>query len=54
MICPECDDEMNHHADKLIYPTELKSQHIDPALGGTIEESHCCPGCGATASRIAV
>ena len=21
MICPKCGDEMNHHADKLVYPT---------------------------------
>jgi hypothetical protein len=44
---------MNHHADKLIYSMELRSQNIDPALGGLIEETHCCPGCGASATRIA-
>jgi hypothetical protein len=44
---------MNHHADKLIYLAELKSETTDPALGGLIEENHCCPGCGAMATRIA-
>jgi hypothetical protein len=43
---------MNHHADKLIYPSEkVKTATIDPALGGLIEETHGCPGCGAVASR---
>jgi ribosomal protein S27AE len=53
IICPKCGAEMNHHADKLIYSMELRSQNIDPALGGLIEETHCCPGCGASATRIA-
>ena len=53
MICPKCGDEMNHHADKLIYSTaERASARIDPALGGLIEETHQCPGCGAIAGRI--
>jgi ribosomal protein S27AE len=54
MICPRCGNEMNHHADKLIYSTERNvTAKIDPSLGGLIEESHNCPGCGAIASRIA-
>ena len=54
MICPKCGDEMNHHADKLIYSTERnKAENIDPSLGGLIEETHNCPGCGVIASRIA-
>jgi len=45
---------MNHHADKLIYSTERNvTAKIDPSLGGLIEETHNCPGCGAIASRIA-
>ena len=52
MICHECGDEMNHHADKLVDPVNPEDmQHVNPALGGMIEEMHCCPGCGATASR---
>jgi len=54
LICAKCGDEMNHHADKLIYSTERsQATKIDPSLGGLIEEHHCCPGCGAIASRFA-
>jgi predicted RNA-binding Zn-ribbon protein involved in translation (DUF1610 family) len=54
MICPKCGDAMNHHADKLIHPgTPADAKHVDPALGGPIEETHSCPACGAVASRIA-
>ncbi|HEX5022385.1 MAG TPA: hypothetical protein VFX54_17085 [Candidatus Binatia bacterium] len=50
--CPKCGSEMNHHANKLVYPSEkLKTQAIDPALGGLIEETHGCPACGAVMSR---
>jgi len=53
MICSKCGDVMNHYADKLIYSTERNvTAKIDPSLGGLIEESHNCPGCGAIASRI--
>jgi ribosomal protein S27AE len=52
MICPQCGDEMNHHADKLVEPTSAAEvRQIDPALGGIVEETHGCPGCGAVASR---
>jgi predicted RNA-binding Zn-ribbon protein involved in translation (DUF1610 family) len=54
MICPNCGGEMNHHADKLLYPAqsgELHPANLD--LGGTIEETHACPGCGAVESRCA-
>jgi ribosomal protein S27AE len=54
MICTECGDEMNHHADKLTYPT--KGDNLNQAnheLGGVLEETHACPGCGAVASRRA-
>jgi len=54
MICPKCRDEMNHHADKLIYSSDRsQAAKIDPALDGLIEETHHCPGCGAIALRIA-
>lgn len=52
MICPKCGGEMNHHADKLVHPTTPEeARNINQALGGVIEEMHCCPGCGAVASR---
>jgi predicted RNA-binding Zn-ribbon protein involved in translation (DUF1610 family) len=55
MICPKCGDEMNHHADKLVYPaTREEAKKMNDALGGMIEETHCCPGCGAVESRRAV
>jgi predicted RNA-binding Zn-ribbon protein involved in translation (DUF1610 family) len=54
LICPKCGDEMNHHADKLIFSSEHNAaDKIDPTLGGSIEETHGCPGCGAIASRRA-
>jgi ribosomal protein S27AE len=53
MICWKCGNEMNHHADKLIYSTETNVMaKLDPSLGGLIEETHHCPGCGAIAGRI--
>jgi len=55
MICPNCGAEMNHHADKLVYPvTEEDAKKMDAALGGVIDETHCCPGCGGVESRRAV
>jgi len=52
MICPKCGAEMNHHADKLVDPvTPEDRKHVNAALGGVIEETHCCPGCGGLASR---
>ena len=54
MICPKCGDEMNHHADKLIDPVKPgDAKQVDPRLGGVLEETHCCPGCGAVESRRA-
>ena len=54
MICPKCGDEMNHHADKLVYANERRNDTtIDMQLGGLIEETHSCPGCGAIAARTA-
>jgi hypothetical protein len=39
---------MNRHAEKLVYSDAAR---IDPALGGLIEETHACPGCGNVESR---
>ena len=54
MICANCGGEMNHHADKLIDPVKPEDlRQVNSPLGGVIEEIHCCPGCGAAASRRA-
>jgi predicted RNA-binding Zn-ribbon protein involved in translation (DUF1610 family) len=54
MICPKCGNEMNHHADKLVYSGDAPpAPSFDLALGGSIEETHNCPACGAVASRSA-
>ena len=54
MICPKCGTEMNHHADKLVYPASAEdAKEINVALGGLIEETHGCPGCGGVESRRA-
>lgn len=45
---------MNHHADKLVDPVKPEDlKHVNPTLGGVIEEMHYCPGCGAVGSRRA-
>ena len=47
VMCPECDVEMNHHADKLVHPTSAAERtQMDADLAGLIEEERCCPGCG--------
>ena len=52
MRCPKCGAEMNRHAEKLVYSdSAADSRRIDPALGGLIEETHACPGCGNVESR---
>jgi hypothetical protein len=54
MICPKCGEEMNHHADKLVDPVSPEqARTVNPAMGGMIEEVHCCPSCGAVESRLA-
>jgi predicted RNA-binding Zn-ribbon protein involved in translation (DUF1610 family) len=54
MICPKCGDEMNHHADKLVEPVRREDlRHVNPTLGGIVEETHGCPSCGAVESRRA-
>jgi hypothetical protein len=50
--CAACGAEMNRHAEKLVYPNSAAElRMVDPALGGLIEETHACPGCGAVQSR---
>ena len=45
--CPKCGDEMNHHADKLMAPTnDSDAALVDSSLGGVVQEAHGCPGCG--------
>jgi len=52
MICKECGDAMNHHADKLVDPVNAKeAARMDPAMGGIIEEMHYCAQCGMGDSR---
>ena len=52
MTCTTCGVELNHHADKLVDPvTPEENAQMDPELGGLIEESHTCPGCGKAESR---
>ena len=54
MICPKCGAEMNHHADKLVDPVKADDiRHVNPSLGGVVEEMHACPKCGGVESRLA-
>jgi ribosomal protein S27AE len=52
LICPACGARMNHHADKLLHEAPGDGL-FDPDLDGVIEESHQCPSCGTSATRIA-
>lgn len=45
MICPQCQVEMNHHCDKLVYGSNEETE------GGQIQEFHTCPSCGECGSR---
>jgi len=51
MKCPVCGHEMNHHADKLTYSSPGEPGYT-PLFGGSVEELHQCPNCGASASRL--
>lgn len=52
MQCPQCGVDLNHHAEKLVYPTcPEDAAKVNPALGGIVEEIHTCPECGKSHSR---
>lgn len=52
MICKECGDPMNHHADKLVDPISAQeAARMDATLGGIVEEMHYCAQCGVGDSR---
>lgn len=54
MVCQDCGVELNYHAEKINYAATLEHpEHVDPVLGGVVEEAHSCPGCGKTETRIA-
>jgi hypothetical protein len=50
MICRDCGEEMNHHADKIDGSTDVPEE-IDADHGGALEEVHVCSGCGKTVLR---
>ena len=53
MKCPACGSAMTRHAKKVIYPrSEDEASLVDEALGGVVLESHACPKCGKSASRV--
>lgn len=52
MICPQCGEEMNHHANKVDY-AEGEESLGDAAFDGIVEEVHTCPQCGHVGSRQA-
>jgi predicted RNA-binding Zn-ribbon protein involved in translation (DUF1610 family) len=50
--CPRCGTEMNRHAEKLVHPDSAADlRRVDPQLGGLLEETHACPGCGNVEAR---
>ena len=52
MTCPKCGAQMNHHADKVVPPSEpTEARNMDPDFGGIVHEAHACPRCGAIATR---
>ncbi len=52
LSCPECGAEMNRHAEKLVHPENAAElRQVDAVMGGLLEETHACPGCGHVESR---
>jgi ribosomal protein S27AE len=51
MICPNCGDEMNHHAMKIDY-REYDPAVVDETFGGVVKEAHTCPRCGQIELRV--
>jgi ribosomal protein S27AE len=50
--CPKCGTQMNRHAEKLVYvDNPADARRMDVALGGIVEETHACPGCGNIEAR---
>jgi uncharacterized protein with PIN domain len=49
MICPQCREEMNHHADKLVY-SDVADESSNAEY---MEEFYTCSHCGDGASRPA-
>ena len=53
MKCLNCDAEMNHHADKIVYVVSTPVEQTNaPVMDGLLQESHSCPACGSAASRL--
>ena len=48
--CPRCGTPMNRHAEKLVYGGDGE-RGDDGLLGGMLEETHACPGCGNVLAR---
>jgi predicted RNA-binding Zn-ribbon protein involved in translation (DUF1610 family) len=46
MHCPECGNEMNHHANKILM------DNVDGEGGGNVVEGFSCPHCGHNAARV--
>ena len=51
MKCTNCDAEMNHHADKVIYEVENEDEQPYTTVEQIIQEFYTCPACGRGASR---
>lgn len=56
IVCPHCGEQMNHHAEKIVYstgrlPGEVAGPDRDVVPRVTLEEFHSCPNCGQTESR---
>lgn len=41
---------MNRHAEKLVYGSDAETSG-GGMLGGVLEETHACPGCGNVLAR---
>ena len=54
MICPVDGAQMNHQADKLVYPrTREEAAEMTAAMDGVIDEVYACPVCGRIEARRA-
>jgi ribosomal protein S27AE len=51
MRCPRCGTAMNAHAEKLMVTGDAGAPGFDPALGGVVDETNACPGCGNVETR---